>query len=192
MSMCCHHNFERICRCPFNSGQTCSLFFYAQQVTIHVTYHTSTTCQWILRPLEATFPNSSQFGDSSFWPSSTEGHTWMSDDFQCSHIFVGHNRAFLQQQDHVMSLQRPTPEEHHVNGAINWDKEAAEFFTSILESAHPYCRPGDSPWTRPEASTSMRESPSPDNSSKGAAERKERPLCGNQQWAGRSLPFSSQ
>ena len=33
----------------------------------------------------------------------------MSDDFQCSHIFVGHNRAFLQQQDHVISMSTFKP-----------------------------------------------------------------------------------
>ena len=37
-------------------------------------------------------------------------------------------------------------------------------------SAHPQCRSGDFPWTWPEASTSERESPSPDNNSTGGGE----------------------
>ena len=37
----------------------------------------------------------------------------------------------------TVSFGRPTPE-HHVNGTINWDKEAAEFFTCILHIVHGF------------------------------------------------------
>ena len=42
----------------------------------------------------------------------------MSDDFQCSHIFLGHNRAFLQQQDRVIwaSNSRASCQRYHQLG----------------------------------------------------------------------------
>ena len=84
--------------------------------------------------LEAAFPDSSQFGDSSFWPSSTEGHTWDVGRFSnaATSFLATTERSF---SNKAVSFGRSTPE-HHVNGTINWDKEAAVFFTSILHTVH--------------------------------------------------------